>query len=105
VCRDLIAEQARVSVYDPKVPAAEIRRDVLGPGADNPLLSVASSAYEAAQGAHALAVATEWDEFKSLDFTRIYEAMSKPAFVFDGRNILDLEKLRAIGFRASGIGK
>ncbi|HXQ82392.1 MAG TPA: UDP-glucose 6-dehydrogenase [Opitutaceae bacterium] len=105
VCRDLIAEQARVTVYDPKVPADEIRRDVLGAGVDNPLLTVATSAYKAAQGAHALAVATEWDEFKSLDFARIYESMSKPAFIFDGRNILDLQKLRDIGFRAFGIGK
>jgi UDPglucose 6-dehydrogenase len=105
VCRDLIAEQARVTVYDPKVPADEIRRDVLGSGVDNPLLAVATSAYKAAQGAHALAVVTEWDEFKSLDFGRIYESMSKPAFIFDGRNIMDLQKLRKIGFRASGIGK
>jgi UDPglucose 6-dehydrogenase len=105
VCRDLIAEQARVTVYDPKVPADEIRRDVLGKDASNPLLTVVSSAYEAAAGAHALAIATEWDEFKALDFTRIYAAMSKPAFLFDGRNILDLQKLREIGFRASGIGK
>jgi UDPglucose 6-dehydrogenase len=105
VCRDLIAEQARVSVYDPKVPADEIRSDVLGKGVENPLLTVASNAYEAAEGAHALAVATEWDEFKTLDFARIYGAMSKPAFIFDGRNILDLAKLRAIGFRVSGIGK
>jgi UDPglucose 6-dehydrogenase len=105
VCRDLIAEQARVTVYDPKVPADEIRRDVLGQDTGNPLLTVASSAYDAAAGAHALAIATEWDEFKALDFERIYGVMSKPAFVFDGRNILDLQKLRAIGFRAAGIGK
>jgi UDPglucose 6-dehydrogenase len=87
------------------VPADEIRNDVLGKGANNPLLTIAADAYEAAKGAHALAIATEWDEFKALDFTRIYEAMSKPAFIFDGRNILDLEKLKAIGFRVSGIGK
>ncbi|MGA2015582.1 MAG: UDP-glucose 6-dehydrogenase [Opitutaceae bacterium] len=105
VCRDLIAEQARVTVYDPKVPAEEIRSDILGKGVDSPLLTIATSAYKAAQGAHALAVATEWDEFKALDFARIYESMSKPAFIFDGRNILDLQKLRKIGFRASGIGK
>ncbi len=104
VCRDLIAEQARVTVYDPKVPAEEIRREVLA-GADSTLLTVADNAYDAAKGAHALAVVTEWDEFKSLDFARIYGAMSKPAFIFDGRNILDLQKLREIGFRASGIGK
>jgi UDPglucose 6-dehydrogenase len=105
VCRDLIAEQARVCVYDPKVPADEIRRDVLGKDADSPLLTVASDAYEAAKGAHALAVTTEWDEFRNLDFARIHGVMSKPAFLFDGRNILDLQKLREIGFRASGIGK
>ena len=78
---------------------------MLGKDGANPLLSVASSAYAAAEGAHALAIATEWDEFKALDFKRIYGVMSKPAFIFDGRNILDLEKLRALGFRAVGIGK
>jgi UDPglucose 6-dehydrogenase len=102
VCRDLIAEQARVVVYDPKVPAEEIRRDVLGKGAGQSASDDRRDAYEAAAGAHALAIATEWDEFKALDFARIYASMSKPAFIFDGRNILDLQKLREIGFRAPG---
>ena len=92
-------------VYDPKVPADEIRRDVLGAGVDNPRLTAAATPYAAAEGAHALAIATEWDEFKTLDYTRIYGAMAKPASVFDGRNILDLKKLEAIGFRVHGIGK
>lgn len=105
VCRDLLAEQARVVVYDPKVPAEEIRADVLGKGVDNPRLVIAKSAYEAANGAHALAVVTEWDEFKKLDYRQIFEGMEHPAFIFDGRNILDLPKLREIGFRASGIGR
>ena len=105
VCRDLLSEQANVAVYDPKVPADEIRRDVLGKGVENPLLTVASSAYEAAKGAHAIAIATEWDEFKALDYARIHESMCKPAFLFDGRNILDLKKLKEIGFRVAGIGK
>lgn len=105
VCRDLLAEQARVTVYDPKVPADEIRRDVLGPDADNARLSIATSAYEAVADAHAVAVLTEWDEFKQLDFAKIYAAMSKPAFVFDGRNILNLAELTQLGFRAHGIGK
>jgi UDPglucose 6-dehydrogenase len=48
---------------------------------------------------------TEWDEFKRLDYAKIFEAMEKPAFVFDGRNILDLGKLKSIGFRVAGIGK
>jgi len=105
VCRDLLAEQARVTVYDPKVPAAEIRRDVLGDTRDEPRLTVAESAYEAAEGAHALAVVTEWDEFKHLDYERIFASMKKPAFAFDGRNILDLKSLDQIGFRTYAIGK
>jgi len=105
VCRDLLAEQATVVVYDPKVPAAEIVADVCGKGHANPRLIVAKTAAEACAGAHALAVVTEWDEFKALDYAKIYAAMQKPAFAFDGRNILDLAKLRALGFRASGVGK
>jgi UDPglucose 6-dehydrogenase len=105
VCRDLLAEQARVVVYDPKVPADEIVADVVGKGRDEPRLTVAKSAYEAAAGAHAIAILTEWDEFRSLDYARILASMQQPAFIFDGRNITDLSRLRALGFRASGIGK
>jgi UDPglucose 6-dehydrogenase len=105
ICRDLLEEQAEVVVYDPKVPAAQIRRDLFGPDGNNPRLTVAGSAREAAKGAHALAIVTEWEEFKGLDYTAIYAEMAKPASVFDGRNILDLAKLAAIGFRTYGIGK
>lgn len=105
VCRDLLAEHAKVCVYDPKVPAEEILHDVLGKGANDPRLTIAHSAYEACAGAHAVAIVTEWDEFKQLDYRKIYEAMPKPAFLFDGRNIVDLAALRQIGFRAHGIGK
>jgi UDPglucose 6-dehydrogenase len=105
VCRDLLAEQAKVVVYDPRVPADEIRLDILGKGKEDARLSVVGSAYEAAEGAHAIAVVTEWDEFKKLDYAKILGGMHKPAFIFDGRNILDLAKLTALGFRAYGIGK
>ncbi len=105
VVRDLLAEHAKVSVYDPKVPADEIKADTLGKGVENPRLTIAKDAYEACAGAHAIAIVTEWDEFKTLDFAKIYAAMPKPAFLFDGRNIVDLATLRKIGFKASGIGK
>jgi UDPglucose 6-dehydrogenase len=105
VVRDLLAEQANVVVYDPKVPAAEIVTDVLGKGASNTKLVVAADIYEAVNGAHAIAVVTEWDAFKTLDYARIFGGMQKPAFIFDGRNILDLDALRKIGFQAYGIGK
>lgn len=105
VCRDLLAEQANITVYDPKVPAEEIRRDLKAAGADLTKLTVAENAYDAAKDAHAIAVLTEWDEFKRLDYGKIFETMRKPAFLFDGRNILDLKVAKETGFRAFGIGK
>jgi UDPglucose 6-dehydrogenase len=105
VCRDLLAEQARVVVYDPKVPPHEIHAEVFGTSSHDARLIVAKSAYEATEDAHAIVVVTEWDEFKNLDYTRIFAKMCQPAFVFDGRNILDLPALRKIGFRTCGIGK
>ncbi len=104
VCRDLLAEQAQLAVYDPKV-SSETVLSSLGLGAEDESVTHCQSAYEAAEDSHAIAILTEWDEFKDLDFEKIYQSMNKPAFIFDGRNILDLEKLRAIGFEAHGIGK
>ena len=104
VCRDLLAEGAKVYVYDPQVGEEQIRADVLGTGT-NPNLIVVRSAEEACKGAHAVAVLTEWDEFKDLDFKKIHDGMLKPAFLFDGRNILPHAKLKEIGFRLFAIGK
>jgi UDPglucose 6-dehydrogenase len=104
VCRDLLAEGAKVHVYDPQVSEEQIRADVLGT-ATNPNLIVVKTAPEACDGAHAVAVLTEWDEFKELDFQKIHDGMLKPAFLFDGRNILPHAKLKEIGFRVFAIGK
>jgi UDPglucose 6-dehydrogenase len=68
-------------------------------------VTVAKDSYHAAQAAHAIAVLTEWDEFKQLDYQQIYQAMQQPAFVFDGRNILDRRLLSQIGFEVHAIGK
>jgi UDPglucose 6-dehydrogenase len=105
VVRGLLEENAAVVVYDPRVPAEQIRRDVLGPERSDPRLVIASSAVEAAAGAHALAVLTEWDEFRALDFAKIHTGMHKPAFVFDGRNILPRAELESLGFTVFAIGK
>jgi UDPglucose 6-dehydrogenase len=104
VCRDLLQEGARVVVFDPRVPEDQIRSEVLG-SEKNANFAVVKSAPEACQGAHAVAVLTEWDEFKTLDFKSIHKGMHKPAFVFDGRNILPHGKLREIGFKVFAIGK
>ena len=104
VCRDLIEELANIAVYDPKVTEAQMRRE-LSLATDDTQLTVCKDAYEATCDAHAVLLLTEWDEFKALDFERIYREMHQPAFLFDGRNILDLSALREIGFEASGIGR
>lgn len=104
IAQDLLEEQADIAVYDPKVESWKIR-DELNVNEDSRRVEICSDAYEAAAGAHVVAIITEWDEFKTLDYQRIYESMPKPALLFDGRNILDLDHMRKIGFEAYGIGK
>jgi UDPglucose 6-dehydrogenase len=67
-------------------------------------LKTENDPYAAMEGSHAIAVLTEWDEFKKYDWQRIYNAMQKPAFVFDGRNVLNRKALETIGFVYKGIG-
>lgn len=104
VCQDLLDEGAEVVVYDPKVREQDIISDVLG-SSKNPNLKVAKSAEEAAAGAHAIAILTEWDAFKTINYAELHKSMPKPAFIFDGRNILPHRELRKIGFRVFPIGK
>lgn len=110
VADDLLNEQAAIAVYDPKVKVQQMYADLdyleSRSAADNQkLLTAYPNPYDACQGAHAIAVLTEWDEFKSYDWHKIYEGMLKPAFVFDGRNVLDQKALEQIGFVYKAIGK
>jgi UDPglucose 6-dehydrogenase len=109
VADHLLFEQANISVYDPKVPGQQIYSDLdylaTRSGEENrQLLKVETDPYEVCKDAHAIAVLTEWDEFKSYDWQRIYDNMLKPASIFDGRNLLDKAKLEAIGFQVNAIG-
>jgi UDPglucose 6-dehydrogenase len=101
VARGLLAERAHIVITDPKA-LASARRDLAGVDGSP---QFEDDPYEAAAGAHAIAVLTEWQLYRTLDYRRIYELMVKPAFVFDGRNILDHEALYAIGFNVWPIGK
>ena len=106
----LLEERAEISVVDPKVGQASVLRDLTGQSTVSEEVirsnvTVTDDPYEATSGAHAIAVVTEWDEFKRLDFQRLYDSMEKPAFIFDGRNILPQVELRKIGFQVYGIGK
>ena len=110
VADDLLNEQAVIAVFDPKVKPAQMWSDLnylnsRSEAENQKQLTAYQNPYEACQGAHAVAVLTEWDEFKSYDWQKIYEAMLKPAFVFDGRNILDQKALEQIGFVYRAIGK
>jgi UDPglucose 6-dehydrogenase len=118
VCRDLLRERARLHIYDPRVGEAQIRADLtelmsdpsgqLSP-ADQALLdknlTIAPDAYAAAQNSHAIAVLTEWDEFAALDAQRVHDSMKRPAFVFDGRGILNRQLYTQLGFDIQAIGK
>jgi len=109
VCRDLLRERAHLAIYDPRVPPEAIHQDLVHAGISAELLAsnleICTDPYAAAAGAHALATLTEWDEFRTLDLSRIYDLMLKPAFVFDGRAVLPTAALKAHGFDAFTLGK
>lgn len=114
VIRGLLEDGANAIVYDPKVSKDQITYDLLDSHtgqtqvtkeAVEKQVKVVGSAMEACMGAHAIAILTEWDEFKSVDYKKVFDSMVKPAFVFDGRNILDHAHLREIGFVVYALGK
>lgn len=109
VADDLISENAAIAVYDPKVSRKKVLADLdylQTRTADENSESILSydNPYEACKNAHAIAILTEWDEFIGYDWQKIYDMMQKPAFVFDGRNILDKTVLEKIGFVYQAIG-
>jgi UDPglucose 6-dehydrogenase len=109
VADDLIEEQAKIAVYDPKVSREKILADLdylktRSQEENKTSLSSYKNPYEACEESHAIAVLTEWDEFTTYDWQKIYASMLKPAFVFDGRNILNKIELESIGFIYKAIG-
>jgi len=118
VCRDLLQEQATIAIYDPKVSAEHIRADLMNVfrqesgevnERDQKLIDenviICDSAMEAANEAHGVAVMTEWDEFKTIKPAELFDVVFKPAFLFDGRNILDHQAYIDQGFEVYAIGK
>ncbi|QED36509.1 nucleotide sugar dehydrogenase [Antarcticibacterium arcticum] len=105
----LLNEQADIVVYDPKVRKEQIYADLeyLGTHSLEEIkerVTIVSSALDASKDAHAVAVLTEWDEFKKLDWETVYKGMLKPAFLFDGRRILESKTKVGIGFEFYAIG-
>lgn len=109
VADDLLNEHAHLAIYDPKVSRKKMLADLdyletRSPEENATQAKAFEDPYMACQDAHAIAILTEWDEFRSYDWQRIYEGMQKPAFVFDGRNLLDKSLLQRIGFVYRAIG-
>ncbi|MBI6119760.1 UDP-glucose 6-dehydrogenase [Salegentibacter maritimus] len=105
----LLNEQAEIVVYDPKVKTEQIYADLdylntRSLEENRARVTVVDGAYEATKDAHAVAVLTEWDEFKELDWQKIYKEMLKPAFLFDGRRLLERKTKEGIGFEFYAIG-
>lgn len=106
----LMNEQAQIAVYDPKVVKERIYADLdylntRSVDENRTQLEVCKDPYEACKDAHAIAILTEWDEFKAYDWKRIKENMKRPSFIFDGRKLLDRQKLEELGFTYYAIGE
>lgn len=101
VCKGLLEEHAEITVCDPY--ALDNARVDLGASADR--IKFVIDPYEAAEGAHAIALLTEWPEFAELDYHTICESMVHPPFIFDGRNILNHQALYDCGFNVFAVGK
>lgn len=101
VSKLLLEEHATLAIHDPqaldyaKLDLADCEGDI----------AYEIDPYKAAEGAHAIAILTEWKEFRDLDFERLYASMEKPAFIFDGRNLLDHQKVFEIGFNVHPLGQ
>ncbi|XP_030749317.1 UDP-glucose 6-dehydrogenase isoform X1 [Sitophilus oryzae] len=108
VAKTLLDEGASISIYDPKVENSQIHEDLkyvgITPEHIESHLSIFKDAYSATKDCHAIILCTEWDEFVTLDYEAIYDQMMKPAYIFDGRKILDHNNLLRIGFHVETIG-
>ncbi len=101
ITRELLAEHAEIVISDPQ--AIEQAKTDLADVLDRVIFE--SDPYKAAEGAHAIALLTEWKEYRMLNYRKIFEGMEQPAFLFDGRNHLDHSALYDIGFNVYSIGK
>lgn len=101
IARRLLEEHAEIVVSDPKA-LNNARADLAGAEGR---ISFIEDPVLAAEGCHAVAILTEWDIYRDLDFRKIFKTMTQPAFLFDGRNVLDHRRCFAIGFNVYPIGK
>ena len=109
VANNLIKSNVHINVYDPKVRESQIFFDMNYINGDDKknreYISVFNNPVDCIHKTNIIAILTEWDEFKNYDWKNLYNKMSKPAFIYDGRNILDKQKIESIGFKYIGLGR
>ncbi|MGD1152036.1 MAG: nucleotide sugar dehydrogenase [Syntrophales bacterium] len=101
ITRRLLEEKAEIVITDPKA-LKNAKADLAGMEGK---VSFIEDPYKAAEGCHAIAVLTEWDVYRNLDYQKIYNTLTKPASIFDGRNIIDHMRCFDIGFNVYPTGK
>ena len=105
VCLSLLKERANLGVYDPKARETQIRKELNQKNEREHKLKIYRNPYDACSGSHAVVILTEWGEFQKLNYQQVFDSMKKPAFLFDGHNVLDAKVMQKIGFQIKGIGK
>ena len=107
VADNLINNDFRIDIYDPKVNREQVDFDLsyLNENYDKSLVNFIEDPISNISNYNLIAIMTEWDEFKNYDWKDVYKKMKKPAFIYDGRNILNLEKIKKIGFNYIGLGR
>ena len=107
VTNNLLNNNIKIDIYDPKVEEYQIKFDLsnLNPDFDKSLVNYVKKPLKGICEYNTIVITTEWEEFKKFDWEILYKKIKKPAFIFDGRNILDFEKIKAIGFNYIGIGR
>jgi UDPglucose 6-dehydrogenase len=116
LAKELLLNKALVNVYDPMVHPDRIKSDILNLLLDSDIqnsnlqfyldrLNISQSNYEACKDSNLIAICTEWDEFLKYDWKKIFDSMKKEPWVFDGRNIINIDELKSIGFNTYSIGR
>tara|TARA_B100001093_G_scaffold494507_1_gene537999 strand:- start:1442 stop:2827 length:1386 start_codon:yes stop_codon:yes gene_type:complete len=107
VANNLLNENIEIYIHDPKVNRSQVDFDLsnLNPNYDKSLVNFTDDPLMNISEHNIIAIITEWDEFIDYNWKRIYTKIKKPAYIFDGRNILEVEKIRKIGFNYIGIGR
>ena len=110
ISKELIENGAEVIIHDPQVNFDQVENELTKKGSFNLLTqegswSYSENLYQSAIGADAIVILTEWEIYNDLDWSKLYQGMRRPAWLFDTRSIIKKKEVEKIGFRFWGLGK